>query len=82
MLIDGAGLSETERKIVDFLMHGYGLSDIADYLGHTRQSAGVMLDRAIEKMVAYNNQRWSECYSEMPISRFLSDKVGSSFHSI
>lgn len=69
-LIDAAGLSETEAKIVDFLMQGYGLSDIADYLGHARQTSDTMLERAVEKIVAANNQRWDECYGEKPLSQW------------
>ena len=63
-------------------MQGYGLSDIADYLGHSRQATDILFDRAIDKMVAYNNQRWNECYSDRPFRGSLFDKHPCSFHSI
>ena len=51
-------------------MQGYGLSDIADYLGHARQNTSVMLDRAVAKIVEQNNRSWEECYSDRPASAF------------
>lgn len=70
VLIDSAGLSDTESKIVDFLMQGYSLGDIADYLGHARQASDTMLNRAVEKIVARNNQRWDLCYGDKPLSQW------------
>ena len=58
-----------ESTIVDCLMQGYSLSDTADYLGHVRQAVSVMFDRAVEKIVARNNQNWEDCYSNRPISQ-------------
>lgn len=57
-------------KVVDFLMQGYGLSDIADYLGHARQTSDTIFDRAVEKIVQQNNRRWEECYGDKPLSQW------------
>ena len=68
-LIDGGGLSDAEKDIVQYVMQGYSISDVAEYLGQARQTADTVFDRAVEKVVAENNRRWTECYSEKPISR-------------
>ena len=70
-LIDSAGLSDTERRIVDYLMQGYGISDIADVLGHARQTASILFDRAVEKIIARNNQVWDECYGSRSAAEFM-----------
>ncbi len=59
-----------EKAIVTFLMQGYGVSDVADYLGHARQTTDTMFDRAVEKIVARNNQLWTECYADRPMAEF------------
>lgn len=71
-LIQNAGLSPLEDQVVGFLMEGYTLSDIADHLGHARQTAGVVLDRAVDKIVAANNAQWEAVYSERKYSEFRS----------
>lgn len=68
MLIETCGLSQTEKLIVSYLMQGYGLSDIAEYLGHARQTSNEMFDRAVEKITAENNRRWEACHSDKPCS--------------
>lgn len=67
-LIENAGLSETERKIVRYLMEGYGISDIAEYLGHARQTSEEMFARAVDKIVAKNNARWEACRCDRKMS--------------
>lgn len=69
VLIEACGLSQMEQKIVDWLMQGYGLTDIAEVLGYVRQTADTMFDRAVEKIVSENNRRWLSCYSDKPISQ-------------
>lgn len=61
-LISKADLSPMEGQVVAFLMQGYSLSDIAEHFGHARQTAGVIFDRAVEKIVAANNEEWKEVY--------------------
>ncbi len=68
-LIDGCGLSDAELETVQYLMQGYSISDIADYRGQAKQTTDTLFSRAVEKVVAENNRRWMECYSEKPISR-------------
>lgn len=59
-----------EKAIVGYLMQGYGISDVADYLGHARQTTDTMFDRAVEKIVARNNQSWRDCYEDRPMAEF------------
>ncbi len=75
-LIDPAGLSPMEGQIVALLMEGYSLSDIADHFGHARQTAGVMFDRAVEKIVAANNTAWEAVYSDRKYSEFRNPRAG------
>ncbi len=75
-MIDTAGLSPMEGQIVSLLMEGYALSDIADHFGHARQTAGVMFDRAVEKIVEANNAAWEAVYSDRKYSEFRNPHVG------
>lgn len=60
-LIERAGLSENERLIVDLLMKGYIIADIAEYYGKSRQNVQILLKRAVKKIVKRNNEDWEEC---------------------
>ena len=62
MLIQEAKLSKSEWKIVSWLMQGYIASDIATHYGITRQSVGVLLKRAVDKICEANNKRWRDAY--------------------
>lgn len=59
-LIERAGLTENERLIVDYLMKGYLLSDIAEHYGKSRQNFEILLKRAVKKIVKRNNADWEE----------------------
>lgn len=58
-LIEHSGMTEIQRNTVDMLMQGYGLGDIAAIRGIHRQSVQDQLNRAIERIIAENNQRWA-----------------------
>ena len=59
-LIERCGLSDQERLIVDLMMKGYLLTDIAEHYGKTRQTFETLLKRAIKKIVKQNNADWEE----------------------
>jgi len=69
-LIETAGLSEGEMQIVQYLMQGYAISDIAEYTTRARQTCDEMFSRAVDKIVRKNNANWEACvcdrkYSEL-----------------
>lgn len=40
------------------MMLGYGLADIADHYGKTRQNYEILFRRAVKKIVRRNNADW------------------------
>ena len=59
-LIERAGLSRGERLVVDWLMRGYLLPDIAEHYGKSRQNVEILMKRAVKKIVRRNNADWEE----------------------
>ena len=57
-LIKRADLSPMERNIVQYLMKGYGLADIAFHFGQARQSFESYFRRAVKKIVKQNTADW------------------------
>lgn len=57
-LIEACGLSPTESKIVQDLMYGYSISDIAEHYKVARQTCDTMFHRAVDKIVKENDRRW------------------------
>ena len=57
-LIERSSLSPMEKNTVQYLMKGYTLQDIAEYLGKTRQTCEVLFKRAVRKIVTLNNSEW------------------------
>lgn len=64
-LIEQAGLSPGQRRVVDYLMRGYCGKDIADHLGVVQQNVPVQLQKAVKKIVAANRRNWEECYGRL-----------------
>ena len=60
-LIETCGLSKQERLVVDYLMQGYGLFDIAEYFGKSLQNFSILFKRACKKIVKQNNADWEAC---------------------
>ena len=58
MLIDEAGLSRTEYKIIRWLMEGYAMSDIAEHHGTTARHVGILFNSAVKKICEADVQRW------------------------
>lgn len=59
ILIDEAGLTKAEDKIVRWLMEGYRMNDIAEHHGTTARHVGILFRRAVEKICEANVHRWS-----------------------
>ena len=57
-LIEKAGLTDSEKATVEYLMQGYALADIADHFGKTRQTFEILEKRAVKKIVRKNNEEW------------------------
>lgn len=62
-LIETAGLSAGERKIVALTMEGYGFMDIAERYGKTRQTIHAMFKRAVVKICQQNGEEWRRTYA-------------------
>ena len=41
-------------------MEGYGIADIAEHYGKTRQTFEILFKRAVKKIVCRNNADWEE----------------------
>lgn len=41
-------------------MEGYGIADIAEHYGKTRQTFEILFKRAVKKIVRCNNADWEE----------------------
>lgn len=59
-LIEKAELSNGERRVVNLLMEGYSLSDIAAENNGDPRAYRVMFQRAVKKIVHEHNENW--CY--------------------
>lgn len=58
ILISKAKLSKGERFVLDQMMAGYSLIDIANKYGSCAQSYRGMFNRAVEKLVQEHNENW------------------------
>lgn len=58
-LIAVCGLSELEELVVEYMMRGYTIQDIADSIGGTRQAYGGYYRRAVKKIVKEFNDQWA-----------------------
>lgn len=61
-LIDTCGLSDGQRRIVDDLMSGYTLTDIAVAQGCAQQTVDVQYRRAVAKITRRNEEVWASTY--------------------
>lgn len=57
-LIRDCGLSDRERLVVDQLMLGYAVSDIADHFGMKKSTCSTLFARAVAKITAWNDELW------------------------
>lgn len=63
-LIDTCGLSDGERKIIDALMAGYTITDLAEICGWQKQTVDVQYRRALAKIVEQNDRNWTQVYTQ------------------
>lgn len=64
-LIAVCGLSELEELVVEYMMRGYTIQDIADSIGGTRQAYGGYYRRAVNKIVKEFNDQWAYWHGEV-----------------
>lgn len=57
-LIDGCGLNSYQRTVVDEMMKGYAVADIAEEFGWSRATVHAAYDAAVKRIVHENNRRW------------------------
>ena len=55
-LIRDCGLSDRERLIVDQLMLGYSITDIADHYGLQKSTCSTLFSRAVCKITEWHNE--------------------------
>lgn len=63
-LIDTCELSTAQRNVVDALMYGYTLTDIAEMQECAKQTVDVHYRRAVEKIVRQNKSAWDRVYKQ------------------
>ena len=63
-LIESCRLSRRQREIVQLLMNGLSLTDIASERGYLVSTVSNHLDRAAEKISAENSRRWYAKYEK------------------
>lgn len=67
-LIARCGLSARQAQIVDLLMDGYTLGDIASLWGITFQTVQVQFRRAVTKIARQNDADWQTAADKRRIS--------------
>lgn len=63
-LIQTAGLTSMQLRIVDLIMMGWTERDISEVYGGTREGVAMMFKRAVEKIVRKNNEEWKRVWSK------------------
>ena len=59
-LIASARLTSKQRAVLDLLMRGYTIQDIADVCDRSKQSISNIFSRALDSLVEANEQRWKD----------------------
>jgi len=62
-LIDGASLTQAERRVAEQVMRGYGITDIGDHYGCTAQTINTLFRRAVVKICRRNDREWEKTYA-------------------
>lgn len=57
-LIETCGLSKLEHSVINRLMFGYGVVDIGEQLEMTPMNVNTLFNRAIDKVVKKNNEKY------------------------
>lgn len=74
-LIESAGLSPAQHKVVKKLMAGWTSADIAEQANVLPQTINIHLKRAVEKIVEANEQRW-ELFAETALKYRMTGAKG------
>lgn len=62
-LIEGAGLTEKQRKVVDLLMLGWSMNDISEEMsGLAPDNVRQLFSRAVAAICAEHDRKWNEFY--------------------
>lgn len=57
-LIETAPLTGKQLAVINLLMRGYTIQDIADETGNSQSSISHIFARALKMMVSHHNERW------------------------
>lgn len=60
MLIDDTPLTKKQRAVIELMMRGWTIQDIADETGNIKSSIKRLFDRAVLKLIEKNNERWRQ----------------------
>lgn len=63
-LIETAGLTEIQQKVVAWLMCGYSELDIAEEMECTKQAVNVHFRKAVDKIVKRDIRIWEATYKK------------------
>lgn len=61
-LIDGCGLTEAQHAVVEMLMQGWSLQDIADVSHCEEKEVAGALTASVRMIVEENKRRWTRVY--------------------
>ena len=59
-LIESSGLTAKQRGVINLLMRGYSIQDIADETGKEQSAISHLLRRSLEKMSRTHEERWRQ----------------------
>lgn len=66
-LIEGAGLTEKQKKVVDLLMLGWSLNDIADESKEDLSNMQHIFKRAVQAICKEHDRKWNEFYGQRKV---------------
>lgn len=66
-LIEHTKLSKAEKAVVELVMRGWTITDIASEYGQKQQSIDSYFKRAVKKIVQTNNDRWVDFHAPQQI---------------
>lgn len=59
-LIEATPLTKAENKIVHWLMRGYGMDDIAEHYGTTKEHVKILFFSAVRKICGQEDECWKK----------------------
>ena len=64
-LMEAVKLPRSESLVVQMLMDGYSVNDIAEVIGATRSAPIVYFNRAVKKLIAEYNRQWAMWHGDV-----------------